>query len=264
EKNVNMPEYMLTTKAEGPPPAFVEPSTFSDLAPHFHIPDEDEADHEASSHVADPEEVIRRHRVNATRQKRSAEQVEPKRASSLMASLCAVLFVVSFVMGVGLVRSQDRIDRMEDEIQQLVNAHHNLFVHMSSLESAPAFAETNQQTVETAAQAATAENSDHFYTHVYEAPPANDTAVLPEPQEPPQAPIVQAEPAPQAQSPPVAPAPMVSTVPATYTIQPGDSLLAISLYFFGDIAMVDEILALNGLADPDLIVAGSTIVLPQP
>ncbi|MCL1877818.1 MAG: LysM domain-containing protein [Defluviitaleaceae bacterium] len=56
---------------------------------------------------------------------------------------------------------------------------------------------------------------------------------------------------------------IIAPIPETYTIQPGDSLLAISLRFFGDANMVYAILELNGLEDPDMIIAGRTISLPR-
>jgi hypothetical protein len=261
EKNVNMHEYMLTNKTEAATPTFVEPSTFSDLAPEIHeAEDEDDeyADEYATRHMADPEEVIRRHQVKTSRRKQRPTKAEQKRTSNMLGGLCAVLFVVSFIMGVGLIRGQDRIDRMEGEIRQLVTAHRNLFVQMSSLQSAPVFAEANPT-------AEAAENSVHFYTHVYDGP-TNPMPTAAEIAETPDTPVVYTTPAPvhqQVYSPQETYVPAVSVVPDTYTIQPGDSLLAISLYFFGSAAMVDEILALNGLADPDHIVAGRTIILPQ-
>ena len=285
EKNINMHEYMLTNKTAdyAKPPQFVEPSHFESTAEedghslssqdthnYAYEDDYDQTTHQA--HIADPEEVIRRHQVNS--KKRRGSRAEQKRTSSLLASLCAVLFVVSFVMGVGLIRNQDRIDRMEGEIRQLVTAHRNLFVQMSNLEFTPAFAEANP--------AVAPEGGAHFYTHVYDTPPAIEVSYTPpaqaEAEQPPE-PIYQPpptlEPEPE-HIPPAPPAPQqpvaynqyeheafIPAIPATYIIQPGDSLLAISLYFFGDIGMVDEILALNGIADPNHIVAGRTIALPQ-
>ena len=284
EKNINMHEYMLTNKTVdyAKPPQFVEPSHFEkaeaddpsissqDTLNYAYEDDYDHTTHQA--HIADPEEVIRRHQANSKR--RRGSRTEQKRASSLLASLCAVLFVVSFVMGVGLIRNQDRIDRMEGEIRQLVTAHRNLFVQMSNLEFTPAFAEVNP--------AITPENSTHFYTHIYDTLPAIEVSYTPSPAqaetEPPPVtePTYQPPALPQPEQEHIPPAPQqpvahnqyeqeafIPSIPATYTIQPGDSLLAISIYFFGTSGMVDEILALNGIENPDHIVAGRTIALPQ-
>ncbi|MCL2285277.1 MAG: LysM peptidoglycan-binding domain-containing protein [Firmicutes bacterium] len=269
EKNVNMHEYMLTNKTADypPPPTFVELTTVEGVPDEYdtlqgmHEDYEDDHNEITTHHIANPEEVIRRHRVN--RLKRRGLRADQKRPSSLLAGLCAVLFVVSFVMGVGLIRNQDRIDRMEGEIRQLVTAHRNLFAQISNLEFAPVFAETNPPVVP--------ESSAHFDTHVYDtatpeevveaqppvqpAPPSAEPVYLPQPE-----PLPSPEPLPQAYYYSEAAMP---SIPATYTIRPGDSLLGISLYFFGNVGMVEEIMALNGLEDPDHIVAGRTIALPQ-
>jgi len=268
EKNVNMHEYMLTNKSvdyAAKPPTFVEltpvePSMpeddeipHDDYMVHAHAYDEemDERDTLFATHDQhediEPEEIIRRHQAN--RAKRRGVQVEQRRASSLLAGLCAVLFVVSFVMGVGLVRNQDRIDRLEGELRQLATAHRNLFAQLSNPEFAPVFAGTNPAVVP----------NNGAPAYVTTTP----VTTLPEPL--PTAP-------PTTEPPPTTTLPvatlqeqtaLVPAIPATYTIQPGDSLIAISIYFFGDAGMVNEILALNGIEDADHIVAGRTIALPR-
>jgi nucleoid-associated protein YgaU len=62
----------------------------------------------------------------------------------------------------------------------------------------------------------------------------------------------------------VVPEPVEAAVPEAYTIQPGDSLLNISLEFYGTTGKVNEILALNGISVADMIIAGRTIALPRP
>ena len=52
--------------------------------------------------------------------------------------------------------------------------------------------------------------------------------------------------------------------PVFYTVQEGDTLTRISWKFFGSGEKVDEIMALNGLTDPDTIYYGRTLQLPQP
>jgi len=270
EKNVNMHEYMLTNKSVdySKPPTFVEltpvepaPQDEVDLhdepqSQYYYDEDDYNFDSGETRHISDPEEVIRRHRANTAA--RRGVQAQQKRSSSLLASLCAVLFVVSFVMGVGLIRNQDRIYRMEGEIRQLVTAHRNLFAQISNPEFAPAFAEANPpQTSE-------------------QTPPAYE--ITPQPEQPQTLPEPPPEPTPVTETPPPDPpapapeptppssayySPLMPSIPTTYTIQPGDSLLVISLYFFGDANMVNEIMAINGIEDPDHIVAGRTISLPQ-
>jgi len=269
EKNVNMHEYMLTNKTVeyAKPTAFVEFTPVDPIEEDYQETAVSEYEEEAfddtyeQRHIANPEEVIRRHQANTAKRRGRTDQ---KRSSSLLASLCAVLFVVSFVMGVGLIRNQDRIDRMEGEIRQLVTSHRNLFTHMSNMEFAPVFAEANPPVTEYV-----------FDSHVYDTIPPADTFQTIETQFTSEEPSIAAEtpsvPEPVIeQPPPLQPEPTPPAniqqevfMPTTYTIQPGDSLLAIALYFFGDANIVAEILELNGLDDPDHIVAGRTITLPQ-
>jgi len=266
EKNVNMHEYMLSNNAVdyAKPPTFVEftpvDNTTEDLTyDEMHHNDFD-TPYTTAPRITNPEDVIRRHQESSAR--RRGARVEQKRASGMLAGLCAVLFVVSFVMGVGLIRNQDRIDRMETEIRQLTTAHRNLFAQMSSPEFAPAFAEANPALVPnygTTPDINVAENLppiDPPHVPTYVPAPVPPPQVEPPPQtepqpEPPQALTYSEQEA------------LIPPVPQTYTIQPGDSLIAISVRFFGDAGMVEEILLLNGIEDPNMIVAGTTINLPQ-
>jgi len=276
EKNINMHEYMLTNKSVGhaaKPPTFVELTPIDPGAPE--IPDDDydtipdgyqpmthtyEEDfdergrnytpHSSHEHDLEPEDIIRRRQINSVR--RRGERVEQKRASSLLGGLCAVLFIVSFVMGVGLVRNQDRIDRLEGELRQLATAHRNLFAQMSTPEFTPVFAEATPTTVPNYGVPVNTTSPPHVYQT---SPPTTTTNPIATTQPQTTQPATTAYTATHDV--------LVPAIPATYTIQPGDSLIAISIQFFGDASMVNEILALNGIENPDMIVAGRTIALPS-
>jgi nucleoid-associated protein YgaU len=183
---------------------------------------------------SDPERIIKRHQ--AAKDKRKGEKMEQKRSTNLLGGLCAVLFVVTFVMGVGLIRSQDRIERMEGEMRQLTTAFRNHFTQEPSPPGplAPAFAEAAQP------PSTVAPDASYPYTEDSHADPTADAS-----------PLMGENPA------------LIPPIPETYTIQPGDSLIAISLRFFGNTDMVADILELNGIEDPDMIVAGRTIALPR-
>lgn len=274
EKNTNMHEYMLANKSldyTAKSPTYVE-LTPMEYATDSHDPYEaydsagldDDEEYEStvegryrvdSPQDLQPEDIIRRHQAN--KERRKGYLMENKRAVNLLASLCAVLFVVSFVMGVGLIRNQDRIERMEGEMRQLATAHRNLFAQVSSSsgELAPVFAEAPPP------QQLEAIEEPPAYEDTFEpsaAVPATQppAATAPPATTPPQ-PVAAVPTAPGEQE------ALIPAIPEAYTIQPGDSLIAISIRFFGDPGMVDEILALNGLDDPDHIVAGRTIALPR-
>ena len=57
-------------------------------------------------------------------------------------------------------------------------------------------------------------------------------------------------------------APASTNVPVQYTVQPGDTLLAISKRVYGTDQMVGKICAANGINDGDKILAGQKILLP--
>jgi nucleoid-associated protein YgaU len=171
-------------------------------------------------------------------------------------------------MGFELVRNQDRLENNEAQIRQLTTALRN---HMQpdmneTVSAFPVFAES-----ETALNIPNVPELPDSY-EATETPPLQPTQPM---QTTPPAPPAQPEVQPT--TPPVSiesgitsiitvpheEAALIPPIPETYTIQPGDSLLAISLHFFGDANMIHEILALNGLENPDHIIAGRTLVLPQ-
>jgi len=273
EKNVNMHEYMLANKVvEYTPkkPTMIEKTPFSyagdedDPEDSSTIYDDDTDESPRYSdyssrgrHQMEPEEIIRRHQADKARRK--APVAEQKRALNMVASLCAILFIVSFILGVGFIRSQDRIDTLEEEIRLLGIGIRNVMAQANDQEGLI----EGQQEDQNPLAAAFAEQE--------QTPPQDtDYATLPTP-----------EPTDPPEPPPQAPPPDTTTpeptqepttteaattfgeVPESYTIQYGDNLLAISIRFFDDPGMVEAIMELNGIEDPDHIVAGRTIALPS-
>ena len=51
-------------------------------------------------------------------------------------------------------------------------------------------------------------------------------------------------------------------VPASYVVKDGDTLSYISTKFYGDTKMVDKIMEVNGINDPNKIIVGNEIILP--
>ncbi|MCL2049187.1 MAG: LysM domain-containing protein [Defluviitaleaceae bacterium] len=280
EKNTNMHEYMLvnnsaeyTTKA----PTFVEfkPVEYAreeEPTEDYYERDEPsfEGKYQDSPRTREPEEIIRRHQSNKARIRGSI--IEQKKTTNLLAGLCGVLFVISFIMGVGLIRNQDRLDNNEAQIRQLTTALRNM---MTVAEHAPVFAEGDTPVVAVPSR-------EMEITPTATATPTPTPTVAPTPTTAPTpAPTTQnvnvTESVPENATESVTErvfeditisatmeeVALISPIPETYTIQPGDSLLAISLHFFGDANMVREILLLNGIENPDHIIAGRTIALPR-
>jgi hypothetical protein len=233
DKNANMHEYMLNdknTEYATPSPAYIETE---DAEPAVLWQREE--------HRENPEEVIRRH-AESRRERRTA--YKQRRGVNLLAGLSAVLFVVCFLMGAGLIQNQDRISVMEEQLVQLSTAYRNLFTQLSEVTYSPVFAEQDNTAVPVG------NNQEQMETYI----PAD--GIPPPGHEPEPAPTPEPTPTPT-------PEPeIVSLVPETYTIQPGDSLIAISLRFYGDESAVNEILSLNGIENADMIQAGKTIALP--
>ena len=259
EKNTNMHEYMLANKSidyTAASPTMVEKTPLS-FSAHDEESDEEKPTHDphdeyeddvpyvdysrGSRYSMEPEEVIRRHQ--SEKAKRKAPIAEQRRALNMVASLCAVLFIVTFIMGAWIVRSQDRISEMEQQIRLLNTGYRNLFAQMHAGELppedlgplAPVFV-PDDQPIQNMAD--------------YDLPRAEPTATP-------------AQPTPTPQATPVPTVPTVYHIPETYTIQYGDSLISISLRFFDTADMVEAIMYLNGIQDPNHIVAGRTIALPR-
>jgi len=254
EKNTNMHEYMLANKTidyTTSDPTMVDkaPLVFSDQdeEPEDAAPQEEEYEDEDSyggysrsaRYSMEPEEIIRRHQSEKARRK--APITESRRALNMVASLCAVLFIVSFIMGVGLIRNQDRINDMEQQIRLLNTGLRDMFAQMHAGEITPVIAAQDPQIPQ------------DDYTGLPTAEPTDPPAEQPTPAPTPQSTVGE----------PADTAPVFAQIPETYTIQPGDSLISISMRFFDTADMIEAIMYLNGIQDPDHIVAGRTIALPR-
>jgi len=248
DRNTYMHEYMLSNKA-------VESEYTAQSASYVEMPkiERVESNEESFYNDSSPEGVIRKRQEQRHTKKSMREQ---KRTLNLLVSMSAVLFVVSFVLGAGLIQGQTRIESMETQLIQLSAAYRNLYTQMAN----PVFAPAGEAVAAIDEYAATdlAEPAEPInVTEVEEPETTEDTAENLEidgiPVNPPIN-VPSAVSAPEIQQ-------AVRSIPEFYVIQPGDSLSAISLYFYG-IDRVEDILALNGLEDADMIIAGRTIMLP--
>ena len=267
DKNTNMHEYMLANKAMD---YTAKAPTFVDIQPNMYTEDELELaeinppkeDREEEPPLVGPrysgyrerddaEESLRTPSRYANQRMRKRGAMLPRRPMQLIGSLCAVLLVIVFVMGFELVRNQDRIERMEIEIGFLTTGYRNLLAQMANGGLTPVFAEQD----------------------LVSAPTGVETGVLPDPTPhatPETSPTPPPTPPPQdAGADATLPAGLIPDnrvfpeIPIVYVIQPGDSLIAISVYFFGDDSRVEDIIALNDIQNPDHILSGTTLLLPR-
>jgi len=191
-----------------------------------------------------------------------------KRVVNMLVSLSAVLFVICFIMGAGLIQSDGRISKLEKNFVSLDSAYSYLLSETSRLMAQAVFAPENTAGSEIARQTerpldvagATARPTLIPISSTPTPPP-----VTPAPTDEitPQPTTNRVE---QTESPAVSfnDNPLISPdVPESYIIQPGDNLFGISTWFYGTVDMVEAIMTLNNIDDPNLIYYGQTLLLPQ-
>ena len=199
----------------------------------------------------------------ATEKKEGRSIDDMRRLSNLLVGLCAVLFVVSFIMGAGLLQSDNRINALESAIVTMDSNNLLIADQIRQLSAVAAFApqdfgdaNQNQPPTQPQTQPQTGQHTETPTT----------TPILTTPEQPPiEVPTTTIAPLtePPTEAPTTTPQIALSNVPQSYVIQPGDSLLQISRMFFGDINMVAAIMELNNITDPNLISIGQEILLPR-
>jgi len=205
---------------------------------------------------------------SAVLKKTKEETPEYKRVINMLVSLSAVLFVICFIMGAGIIQSDSRVAKLERNYNALDSAYSYLVAEESKPNTQSVFAETVSsegdniyeididQPLEAAKAEATAIATA---TEFPSASPTEPPTTLPT-ELPTEAPSEQ----PTQLPPTVAPAANLSwnQTPETYTVQQGDTLNYISYKFYGTPDKVQDIMAINDMTDPDLIYFGKVIYLP--
>jgi LysM repeat protein len=214
DKNESMHEYIVQNKMSDNPENAVMLASETSLPP----------DH------APMVESIRTRSLSKAYTKDSHEQ---KRVLNLLVGLCAVLFIVSFIVGAGLIQSQDRLSAMEQQMRQLSSSYRNLTMQLNRGDGTEsAFADENEaSTLDDDANEALENGSPSSQPATSPEPTAEQSTTLP-------------------------------PIPESYTILVGDTLNSISIRFYGTSDMVSRIMEFNGITDPNLIVTGSKIDLP--
>jgi LysM repeat protein len=199
-------------------------------------------------------------KVSAAKPERGIDDM--RRLSNLLVGLCAVLFITSFILGAGLLQSDNRLSAMEEAIVTMDSNHLVIADQIRQLAAVAAFApqEIDPSASNTANQTQTSNQSNTPQDQQTQSSnqPNQQAQVTP----PPQPPASDPDPPPQSTD-QIGNQSAFSNVPETYTIQPGDSLLQISRMFFGDTGMVSRIMELNNISDPDLINIGQVLTLPR-
>jgi len=184
---------------------------------------------------------------------------DQKRITNILVSLSAVLFIICFIMGAGLIQSDGRINRLEQEVTSLNQANEFMSSQIRQIAAMEVFASTpTVQTTPTPTQAPTQTPLPIQTPFPTEVPGALATAPpLPTPPtEPPTAPPTALS------TPSPTQPPAVSVEYRMYMVQPNDTLFSINQNFFGSINRMEEIMELNEMEDPNRVVAGVEIRIP--
>lgn len=272
DKNEAMQRYMASLKS----------------APILNIPFESSGKTEERSRRSLP-------RIEATdrtgHQKESAKArgggEDGRRLVNMLVSLSAVLFVIAFIMGAGLIQSDGRITKLETDLTALRQMTDSLAGQWRQQGDLPVFApedntsplglepdaspgkntlttETPPLDEQTEGQESETQTETPTET-ITEAPTETPTETPTEaptetpteaPTEAPTEPISTE----QAETEPLPPT--QSNEPRTYEVQSGDSLNYISRMFYGTGSKVKDIMKANGLTDSDKIYIGMKLIIP--
>ena len=212
--------------------------------------------------------------AGAERRARMNASVEYKRIVNMLVSLSAVLFVICFIMGAGLLQSDGRIGKLENSFATLDSAYSYLVSEASKTGTGTqsVFAQSADNIVPSDSAASTAGNildeysdkplqaadsgssADSSGSDLTAALNTEDNAVA-----------QTAQTSPAETVPPAATAATgeYDNVPDSYEVEKGDNLYYISLKFYGTTNMVQAIMDLNKITDPDTIYYGKVLLLPH-
>ncbi|MCL2566322.1 MAG: LysM peptidoglycan-binding domain-containing protein [Defluviitaleaceae bacterium] len=207
-----------------------------------------------SSAVSDNKSKKRDYTVRQTRQPTGGGAGQ-RRLVSMLGGLCAVMFLVSFIMGAGLIRSDERINVLEQNLASLNTAYRDLVAIMNRDANVPVFATEAPEVMAEIGLVVTEDGNRLLAEENYRAsgevagaseiPSGTETAFAPIPAE-------------------TAAIPDNINIPATYMVQAGDNLLSISQRIYGTPEMVERIMEVNNIEDADRIFFGQVLILPQP
>jgi len=222
---------------------------------------------------------------------RNMSSPEYKKVINMLVSLSAVLFILCFIMGAGLIQSDGKINDLERDLSALNGAFSHVVGQVNQL---------NQQVLHANAQVQTLINAQTQAQPVYSpadtpiqaaqpAQPTPDPRPMPTP-EPQNQQTQQTVQLPQATIPPSQPpvdlsslnTPMPTPSPNrgltqqeatvlalemgnfdTYMVQRGDTLSGISLRYYGTTEMIETIMEVNGITHPDMIFFGRVLLMPR-
>ncbi len=176
-----------------------------------------------------------------------------RRTVNMLATLSAVLFLICFIMGAGLIQNDDRISTMENQLTQLNTAYRDLLVQVREDGTQSVFAATEPRP----AEVITVDGNELLSQSTPQptVTPAQFPTSTP-------APTPEPTPVPDDEAQAVTTSAQRPAAPPVYTVVEGDTLEGISRRFYGNRSMIQKIMELNGMEDPDMLISGKKIKLP--
>lgn len=169
---------------------------------------------------------------------------EQRKMANIFGSLSAVLFLVCFIMGAGLIQNDDRISDLESKLLKLDESYRYIISQVKNDNVQSVFAESSNNNLDK--KEANNEENEIFTTSAESIKEEKDTTTEMTTQ------ITQQD----------------STKTSsdseflTYKVKDGDNLESISIKFYGNRSKVQNIMELNAIDDANRIYSGMEIKLP--
>ncbi len=192
--------------------------------------------------------------INMSRRKTSINKNihslnEYKKMSNIFGSLSAVLFLICFIMGAGLIQSDDKIAELEKRLVKLDDSYRYILSQIKDDNVQSVFAQNSSKYSEPSSEQTSSLSTADTHT-------TQQTTVL------------------TTEVSNISTTQIIDKTSETtsknksqqnlkkYEVKEGDSLELISKKFYGDRSKIEEIMSINGLDNPNTIYVGKTLLLP--
>ncbi|MDE6182275.1 MAG: LysM peptidoglycan-binding domain-containing protein [Eubacteriales bacterium] len=207
------------------------------------------------------EKLMEIKRKNLPIKAKSKTLEEQRKMANVFGSLSAVLFLVCFIMGAGLIQSDDRISELEAKLTKLDQSYKYILTQVKEDNVQSVFAESNEynsnisdnlnnsgnqsyNTKETLSKATSEITTENITEITTEITTIHTTLSTPT--------TIENDSSKKD----------IESNYKTYEVKDGDSLEAISKRFYGNRNKINDIMEVNGIDDPHKIYSGMTIKLP--
>lgn len=190
------------------------------------------------------ERLMELKRKNMPEKSRAKAFDEQRKMVNLFGSLSAVLFLVCFIMGAGLIQSDDRISDLESRLLKLDKSYKYILTQFKDDNVQSVFAESNPNSIKTS------ETINEYTTELTtQVTTELSTQITTQaPTELPTQTTIQTT--------------TTKTPEKTYVVKEGDTLELISRKFYGTRNKIEEIMEINKIDDANKIYSGMTLNLP--